>query len=133
MSLVIPRRRRNEINVIPLIDVMVVLVFFLLLAGRFEEARTLSIIPPAADAGGISSTAASMVIGVDRAGKIYLEGKEINQINLNKSLAEKAKLSPEAEVLIVADERSLTGVAVGVLDSVVKAGLRPRLLTRPTQ
>ncbi len=133
MSLVIPRRRRNEINVIPLIDVMVVLVFFLLLAGRFEEARTLSIIPPAADAGGISSTAASMVIGVDRAGKIYLEGKEINQINLNKSLAEKAKLSPEAEVLIVADERSLTGVAVGVLDSVVKAGLRPRLLTRPIQ
>ena len=133
MSLIIPRRRRNEINVIPLIDVMVVLVFFLLLAGRFEEARTLSIIPPAADAGGTSSTASSMVIGVDRAGKIYLEGKEISQINLNKSLADKAKLSPEAEVLIVADERSLTGTAVGVLDSVVKAGLRPRLLTRPNK
>jgi len=133
MSLVIPRRRRNEINVIPLIDVMVVLVFFLLLAGRFEEARTLSIIPPAADAGGMSSTAASMVIGVDREGKIYLEGKEIAQANLNKALADKAKLSPEAEVLIVADERSLTGTAVAVLDSVVKAGLRPRLLTRPNK
>jgi len=116
-----------------LIDVMVVLVFFLLLAGRFEEARTLSIIPPAADAGGTSSTAASMVIGVDREGKIYLEGKEIAQTNLNKALADKAKLSPEAEVLIVADERSLTGTAVAVLDSVVKAGLRPRLLTRPTK
>jgi len=133
MSLVIPRRRRNEINVIPLIDVMVVLVFFLLLAGRFEEARTLSIIPPAADAGGTSSAAASMVIGVDREGKIYLEGKEIAQANLNKVLADKAKLSPEAEVLIVADERSLTGTAVAVLDSVVKAGLRPRLLTRPNK
>ena len=133
MSLVIPRRRRNEINVIPLIDVMVVLVFFLLLAGRFEEARTLSIIPPAADAGGTSSAAASMVIGVDREGKIYLEGKEIAQTNLNKALADKAKLSPEAEVLIVADERSLTGTAVAVLDSVVKAGLRPRLLTRPNK
>jgi len=133
MSLVIPRRRRNEINIIPLIDVMVVLVFFLLLAGRFEEARTLSIIPPAADAGGTSSTTASMVIGVDREGKIYLEGKEISRINLNKTLADKAKLSPDAEVLIVADERSLTGSAVAILDSVVKVGLRPRLLTRPTQ
>jgi biopolymer transport protein ExbD len=133
MSLVVPRRRRNEINVIPLVDVMVVLVFFLLLAGRFEESRTLSIIPPAADAGGMSSTAASMVIGVDREGKIYLEGKEINQTDLNKALADKAKLSPEAEVLIVADERSLTGTAVGVLDSVVKVGLRPRLLTRPSK
>jgi biopolymer transport protein ExbD len=109
------------------------LVFFLLLAGRFEEARTLSIVPPAADAGGTSSTAAAMVIGVDREGKIYLEGKEIAQTNLNKALTDKAKLSPEAEVLIVADERSLTGTAVGVLDSVVKAGLRPRLLTRPTK
>jgi len=133
MSLVIPRRRRNEINVIPLIDIMVVLVFFLLLSGCFYEARTLSIVPPASVSGGTSSTAAAMVIGVDREGKIYLEGKEIAQTNLNKALADKAKLSPEAEVLIVADERSLTGTAVGVLDSVVKAGLRPRLLTRPTK
>jgi biopolymer transport protein ExbD len=74
MSLIIPRRRRNEINVIPLIDVMVVLVFFLLLAGRFEEARTLSIVPPTADAGGTSSTAASMVIGVDSRGKSLPRG-----------------------------------------------------------
>ena len=133
MSLIIPRRRRNEINVIPLIDVMVVLVFFLLLAGRFEEARTLSIVPPTADAGGTSSTAASMVIGVDREGKIYLEGKEITRSDLNKTLADKSKLTPDVEVLIIADERSLTGTAVGVLDSVVKVGLRPRLLTRPTK
>lgn len=133
MSLIIPRRRRNDINIIPLIDVMVVLVFFLLLAGRFEEARTLSIVPPTADAGGTSSTAASMVIGVDREGKIYLEGKEITRSDLNKTLADKAKIAPDVEVLIIADERSLTGTAVGVLDSVVKVGLRPRLLTRPTK
>jgi len=35
MSIVITRRRRADINVVPLIDVMVVLVFFLLLSGRF--------------------------------------------------------------------------------------------------
>lgn len=133
MSLIIPRRRRSEINVIPLIDVMVVLVFFLLLAGRFEEARTLSIVPPTADAGGVSSTSAAVVIGVDHEGKIYLEGKEITRTDLNKALSEKAKITPAGEVLIVADERSLTGTAVGVLDAVAQAGLRPRLLTRPSK
>ena len=46
MSLVISRRRRADINVVPLIDVMVVLVFFLLLSGRFEQARTMAIVPP---------------------------------------------------------------------------------------
>lgn len=131
MSLIVSRRRRNDINVVPLIDVMVVLVFFLLLAGRFEEARTLSIVPPVADASGASDHSAAVVVGVDRQGKIFLEGQEITRANLEKALAAKATQTPAAEVLIVADERSLTGVAVGVLDVVAKAGLRPRLLTRP--
>lgn len=133
MSLVVPRRRRTEINVVPLIDVMVVLVFFLLLAGRFEEARTLAIVPPAADAGGASATAESLVLAVDREGKLFLEGKPVARAELDRVLAEKAAKSPGSEVLIVADERSLTGAAVGALDAVAKAGLRPRLLTRPNR
>ncbi|PHX58938.1 MAG: hypothetical protein CK522_01585 [Opitutia bacterium] len=133
MSLVVPRRRRAEINVIPLIDVMVVLVFFLLLAGRFEETRTLAIVPPAADAGGASTTAASLVVAVDREGKLFLEGKPITRAALDQALAAKALQSPGSEVLIVADERSLTGAAIAALDAVAKSGLRPRLLTRPNR
>jgi biopolymer transport protein ExbD len=73
-----------------------------------------------------------VVIGVDRQGKIFLEGQEVTRANLEKSLAAKAAQDPNTEVLIVADERSLTGAAVGVLDAVAKVGLRPRLLTRTT-
>ena len=133
MSLVVPRRRRADINVIPLIDVMVVLVFFLLLAGRFEETRTLAIVPPAADAGGASTTAASLVVAVDRDGKLFLEGQPITRAALDQALAAKALQSPGTEVLIVADERSLTGAAIAALDAVAKSGLRPRLLTRPSR
>jgi biopolymer transport protein ExbD len=133
MSLVVPRRRRTEINVVPLIDVMVVLVFFLLLAGRFEQARTLAIVPPAADAAGAGSTASSLVVAVDREGKLYLEGKPVTRAALDQALAAKAVQAPSTEVLIVADERSLTGAAIGALDAVAKAGLRPRLLTRPNR
>ena len=130
MSLVVPRRRRTEINVVPLIDVMVVLVFFLLLSGRFEEARTLAIVPPAADAAGAGSAASSLVVAVDRDGKLYLEGKPIAAEALAKALVDHALKSPGTEVIIVADERSLTGAAVGALDAAAKAGLKPRLQTR---
>jgi biopolymer transport protein ExbD len=133
MSLVITRRRRNEINIIPLIDVMVVLVFFLLLCGRFEEANSLSIVPPAAQSGATGNGSPAMVIGVDREGKLYLEGKEISRPALEKAMAERAKRDANAEVLIVADEQSLTGAAVYVLDTVGKVGLKPRLLTRKPQ
>ena len=44
MSLVVARRRRADINVVPLIDVMVVLVFFLLISGRLDQSRTLAIV-----------------------------------------------------------------------------------------
>ncbi len=130
MSLVISRRRRADINVVPLIDVMVVLVFFLLLSGRFEQARTMAIVPPTASSGASGSAATTVVVGVDREGKFYLEGKEIAFAELEKSLVAQALKSPGTEVVIVADERSLTGAAVHALDAVAKAGLKPRLQTR---
>jgi biopolymer transport protein ExbD len=74
--------------------------------------------------------ASSLVVGVDRDGKLYLEGKPIAADALAKALVDHALQSPGTEVIIVADERSLTGAAVGALDAAAKAGLKPRLQTR---
>lgn len=131
MSLVIRRRRRFEINVVPLIDVMVVLVFFLLLGGRLEESHTLAITPPTTTSGAEGASSATLVLGVDRSGLLYVEGREIAATALKEMLARRAQTNPASEVLIVADERSTTGAAVAALDAVAQAGLRPRLLTRP--
>ena len=68
MSLVVARRRRADINVVPLIDVLVVLVFFLLLSGRFEQTRALAIVPPTASAGTAGAEASALVVGVERLG-----------------------------------------------------------------
>ena len=130
MSLVLARRRRADINVVPLIDVMVVLVFFLLISGRLDQSRTLAIVPPTASAGTEGAAATRLVVGVDRDGKLYLEGQAIAADALARALVDHALKSPGAEVVIVADERSLTGAAVGALDAVAKAGLKPRLQTR---
>jgi len=130
MSLIVPRRRRADINVVPLIDVMVVLVFFLLLSGRFDQTRTMGIIPPVAAAGAESPAPPALVVGVDRDGKFYLEGKEIAPAALAPALVDHAMKAPGGEVVIIADERSLTGAAVRALDAVAKAGLKPRLQTR---
>jgi len=133
MSLVVPRRRRAEINVIPLIDVMVVLVFFLLLAGRFERTHSLAIVPPSTTTGAAAAGAPALVLSVDRDGKLFLEGKETTRPALESALAALATKTPDAEVLIVADERALTGASIAALDAVAKAGLKPRLLTRPAR
>jgi biopolymer transport protein ExbD len=130
MSLVVARRRRADINVVPLIDVMVVLVFFLLISGRLDQSRTMAIVPPTAVAGTEGTPATTLVVGVDRDGKLYLEGQAVAAEALAKALVAQALKAPGTEVVIVADERSLTGAAVGALDAVAKAGLKPRLQTR---
>ena len=76
MSLVVARRRRTDINVVPLIDVMVVLVFFLLISGRLEQSRTMAIVPPTASAGSEGTPATTLVVGVDRDALIPLEEQE---------------------------------------------------------
>ena len=66
MSLVVARRRRADINVVPLIDVLVVLVFFLLISSRLDQSSTMAIIPPTASAGSEGTPATTLVVGVDR-------------------------------------------------------------------
>ncbi len=131
MSVAVLRRRRAEINVVPLVDVMVVLVFFLLLSSRMEDARMLGVVPPAAASGAAGTAAASAVVAVDRDGRVYLEGREVAPAALVAALADLARARPGAEVVVVADERSQTGAAVRALDAAGRAGLRARLLTRP--
>jgi biopolymer transport protein ExbD len=112
---------------------MVVLVFFLLLAGRFDQTHSLSIVPPSTTTGAAQAAVPSLVLSVDKDGKLFLEGKEVARAALEQALAAQAAKAPASEVLIVADERSLTGASVAALDAVAKAGLRPRLLTRPAR
>lgn len=130
MSVAVPRRRRAEINVVPLVDVMVVLVFFLLLSSRMEDSRMLGVVPPAAASGAAGTAAGSAVVAVDREGRTFLEGREVAPAALVAALAELARTRPGAEVVVVADERSQTGAAVRALDAAGRAGLSARLLTR---
>lgn len=131
MSVALPRRRRAEINVVPLVDVMVVLVFFLLLSSRLEDARMLGVVPPAAASGASGSASSAAVVAVDREGRMFLEGREVEPAALVSALAGLARARPGTEVVVVADERSQTGAAVRALDAAGRAGLSARLLTRP--
>jgi biopolymer transport protein ExbD len=132
MSLVVSRRRRaEEINVVPLIDVMVVLVFFLLLSGRFERTRALAIVPPTASAGSPSTDRpdARRRRRIATASSTSRASPSPPRRSARPSSRTRSK-SPGTEVIIVADERSLTGAAIRALDAAAKAGLKPRLQTR---
>jgi biopolymer transport protein ExbD len=122
---VIPKRRRRkvEINIVPLIDVLVVLIFFFLVSMQFRNLNILNLTLPKVETAGNEDPVESVQIGIDTDGQFYLNGREILQEELAETIRSVANDNPDIAVLIVADENSLLQKVTFAMDVCRKAGL----------
>jgi biopolymer transport protein ExbD len=124
---VIPKRRRRkaEINIVPLVDVLVVLIFFFLVSMQFRNLTLLNLTLPKIE------TSESLQVGVDVDGNYYLNGNPISEEQLIEEVNNVAEFSPDTPVLIMADENSLLHKVTFLMDTCRKAGLdKVRLQSR---
>lgn len=130
---VIPKRRRRkaEINIVPLVDVLVVLIFFFLVSMQFRNLTLLNLTLPKVETAGRENATDSLQIGVDVEGTFFLNGEPIAEEDLVARVREVADLRPDTPVLIMADENSLLRKVTFIMDTCRKAGLeRVRLQSR---
>jgi biopolymer transport protein ExbD len=121
----------NEINVTPLVDVMLVLlVLFIVTASAITTAVHVDL--PKADAGAPPEQTQPLVISVDHNGNYQLGDKSIGLNQLKSRLAAIHKQRPEQSVQLQAD-RSVPYGRVGKAMAVIQAvGIRKiAVLTRP--
>ena len=130
---VIPKRtrRKAEINIVPLVDVLVVLIFFFLVSMQFRNLTLLNLTLPKIESAGKEQPTDSLQIGVDVDGQYFLNGQPVEEEDLVADIQEIARLSPETPVLIMADENSLLRKVTFIMDTCRKAGLeKVRLQSR---
>ncbi|HKJ89991.1 MAG TPA: biopolymer transporter ExbD [Oceanipulchritudo sp.] len=122
---VIPKRRRRkaEINIVPLVDVLVVLIFFFLVSMQFRNLTMLNLTLPRIESAGREEPTDSVQIGVDVEGQYFLNGQPIEEGPLVERIEEVSRLSPDTPVIIMADENSLLRKVTFVMDTCRKAGL----------
>ncbi len=133
MALYSRRRRKPEINIVPLMDVLTVLIFFILMSMQFKSQQTLlNITPPKVEtAAKAPSEARQLVVAVDEKGTFFLNGKALPEDALQAALTDAGKASPDLPVLVLADENTPLKHATLIMDLARKAGLeRIRLQTR---
>lgn len=105
MALYARRRAPPTINIVPLVDVLVVLIFFFLMAMRFQDAQSLDITPPKMDTAGAADASQRLVVAVDKAGKYSVNDKTVTADELRQVLADAAaKPGAGVNVLIFADQ-----------------------------
>ena len=112
----------SEINVTPMVDVMLVLlVIFILTAPLMASSIKLDL--PKTDAATASEAPKFVTLVVDKTGQIFLDDKPIALAELKSRLTQTAAQNPDTEVQLRADEAVPYGKVVEVMGAAQKAGL----------
>jgi biopolymer transport protein TolR len=112
----------SEINVTPLVDVMLVLVvIFIITAPLLASSIRLDL--PRTDAAKPNDMPAFVTVVLDRTGAVFLDDRKLDGAALEQRLAEAARRNPETEVQLRADQSVPYGRIVEVMGAAQKAGL----------
>lgn len=117
------RRKRPELNLVPLIDVLVLLVFFSFVTMQFRSSATLNITLPKVETAGKNEFTGSVTIGIRADGVLSFNGKEASEAQLAELLRQVREIGRDTPVLIRADETTPLKTLTFVMDACRQAGL----------
>lgn len=118
------RRRRIEVNIVPMVDVMMTLIFFFLLTMQFKEIRAVEIAPPPMSTSEKSSSEKVHVIGVSRDGEYFFNDSKTDLGGLEGALKKLAEDEETPSLVLLADKDVPLHFATSAIDAVRKAKIR---------
>jgi biopolymer transport protein ExbD len=120
------RPEEPEINLIPFIDVLLVVLIFLMLSTTYSRFTELQVNLPSADAEASKVRPGEIIVSVSNDGRYAINSKAVDGRSVDRLTAElisAAAGKPDAMVIISADALSAHQAVVNVLDAARRAGL----------
>ncbi len=125
-----------EINVTPLVDVMLVLLVIFMVTAPILQTGIQVNLPKTREAQANEATPQALIISVDKEGSIYLSGKDeqkaINVNDLSKLLGERLANAKDRRVYLRGDGETPYRVVAYVLDQAKRVNANVSLVTEPT-
>jgi biopolymer transport protein ExbD/biopolymer transport protein TolR len=124
-----------EINVTPLVDVMLVLLVIFMITAPILQTGIQVNLPKTREAKANEATPEALILSVDKEGSVYLSGKTerqaINVADLSKLLNERLGQSKDRRVYLRGDGETPYRVIAYVLDQAKRAQAQVSLVTEP--
>ena len=114
---------KSDINVTPLVDVMLVLLIIMMLIAALLQQGVSVKLPTAANTVDKPATREQTVIAIAADKQIYLNAKPVREDELGKKVTEIIENMKEKIVLIKADETVEYGTVMAAMDELRKAGI----------
>jgi biopolymer transport protein ExbD len=119
-------REEPEINLIPFIDVLLVVVIFLMLSTTYSKFSELQIKLPTADAQAQRDYPKEVVVAVSSDGRYVVNGTAVTGRSVEEvafALGEAAKAGKETVVVIHADANAVHQSVITVMEAASRSGL----------
>jgi biopolymer transport protein ExbD len=121
-----PRPEDPEINLIPFIDVLLVILIFLMLSTTYSKFTELSVTLPSANADASRDRPAEIIVAVAADGRYTVDHQAVDGRNvdaLTLALRTAAEARKEPFLIISADAMSTHQAVINVMDAARRAGL----------
>ena len=121
-----PRPEDPEINLIPFIDVLLVVLIFLMLSTTYSKFTELSVTLPAANADASRDRPAEIIVAVASDGRYTVDHQPIDGRNIDAlagALRTAAESRKEPFLIISADAMATHQAVINVMDAARRVGL----------
>jgi biopolymer transport protein ExbD len=121
-----PRRDEPEINLIPFIDILLVVLIFLMLTTTYSRFTELQLTLPTADADRLTQRPSEIVVAVGADGRYVVDRQPVDGMSVERlvaALSAAAQSRPEPVLIISADATAAHQSVINVLDAARRAGL----------
>lgn len=119
------RSEELEMNLVPLIDVLLVIIIFLIVSATFTKNNELEINLPTAEANSSQDKPVSIEVGIDADGKMTIEGKRLDDVSI-MAIGEALKAAVDGRsaptIIINADAKSAHQSVVDVMEASRSSG-----------
>jgi len=116
-------RKRPELNLVPLIDVLVMLIFFAFVTMQFKSATTMNLTLPKVETAGKSELKESLTISISKEGTVEVNGRPTTLAGLQDLVKQVGAISKDITVLIRSDENTPLRYVTEAMDTCRKQGL----------
>ncbi len=117
------KRRRPEMNLVPLIDVLVMLIFFAFVTMQFRTISTMNLTLPKVETAGKSELKESLTISLAKEGTVDVNGHAATMETLTEVVREVGRVSKDITVVIRSDENTPLRFVTQAMDICRKQGL----------
>jgi len=121
------RRKRPEMNLVPLIDVLVMLIFFAFVTMQFRSASTMNLTLPKVETAGKSELKDIVSIAITKEGQFSLQigarNRTVSAEELDAAMDEVGQRTKDITILIRSDENTPLRFLTTAWDACRKHGL----------